>query len=143
MAAAEFVRACARPEDLIDDGTPEVAFVGRSNVGKSSLLNRLAGSAIARTSSTPGRTRTVNWFRIADRWWLVDLPGFGYARASKSDREILPYLAGIRFPVHCEVNGPSYSRITGRPVLLASLVSTEIIHVHSRWLGDHLEPTSL
>lgn len=83
----EFARACARPEDLIDDGTPEVSFVGRSNVGKSSLLNRLAGRPIARTSSTPGRTRTVNWFRIDDRWWLVDLPGYGFARASKSDRQ--------------------------------------------------------
>ena len=84
---AEFARASARPEDLIDDGLPEVAFAGRSNVGKSSLLNRLAGRTIARTSSTPGRTRTVNWFRVGTRWWLVDLPGYGFARASKSDRQ--------------------------------------------------------
>ncbi len=87
IGRVEFARACARAEDLIDDGAPEVAFVGRSNVGKSSLLNRLAARPIARTSSTPGRTRTVNWFRIDDRWWLVDLPGYGFARASKSDRQ--------------------------------------------------------
>jgi len=87
IESAEFARASAKPEDLIDDGTPQVAFVGRSNVGKSSLLNRLAGQKIARTSSTPGRTRTVNWFRIDRRWWLVDLPGYGFARASKTDRK--------------------------------------------------------
>ncbi len=87
IETAEFARACAKPEDLIDDGTPQVAFVGRSNVGKSSLLNRLAGQTIARISSKPGRTRTVNWFRIDRRWWLVDLPGFGFARVSKSDRK--------------------------------------------------------
>jgi len=87
IETAEFARASAKPEDLIDDGTPQVAFVGRSNVGKSSLLNRLAGQTIARTSSTPGRTRTVNWFRIDRRWWLVDLPGYGFAKASKTDRK--------------------------------------------------------
>lgn len=87
IGTAEFVRASAKPEDLLDDGAPEVAFVGRSNVGKSSLLNQLAGQRIARTSSTPGRTRTVNWFRIDGKWWLVDLPGYGFARASKSDRQ--------------------------------------------------------
>ena len=87
IESAEFVRASAKPGDLIDDGAPQVAFVGRSNVGKSSLLNRLAGRTIARTSSTPGRTRTVNWFKVDRRWWLVDLPGYGFARASKTDRK--------------------------------------------------------
>jgi GTP-binding protein len=86
IEAAMFVRACARPEDLIDDGAPEVAFVGRSNVGKSSLLNRLVGRRLARTSSTPGRTRTVNWFRVGVRGWLVDLPGYGFARVSRAER---------------------------------------------------------
>jgi len=72
---------------MLGDGAPEVAFAGRSNVGKSSLLNRLVGRRIARTSSTPGRTQTVNWYRTEDGRWLVDLPGFGYAKASKTARQ--------------------------------------------------------
>ncbi len=68
---------------LPDDGRPEVCFGGRSNVGKSSLLNALVGRrALARTSSSPGRTRTLNYFDLGGVLWLVDLPGYGYARAS-------------------------------------------------------------
>jgi GTP-binding protein len=88
--AAEYVRSAHRPEDFIRDGKPEIAFVGRSNVGKSSLLNALAGSRkLARTGSTPGRTRAVNYFLVDRRYYLVDLPGYGYARAGKGDRQRL------------------------------------------------------
>jgi GTP-binding protein len=87
---AEYVRSAHRPEDFIRDGKPEIAFVGRSNVGKSSLLNALAGSRkLARTGSTPGRTRAINYFLVDRRYYLVDLPGYGYARASRDDRERL------------------------------------------------------
>ena len=69
------------------DGRPEVAFVGRSNVGKSSLLNRLLGrKGLARTSSTPGRTQAVNYFLVNRRFYFVDLPGYGYAKAGKEAR---------------------------------------------------------
>lgn len=69
------------------DGRPELAFVGRSNVGKSSVMNRLLGrKGLAKTSSTPGRTRSVNYFLINRRFWFVDLPGYGYAKAAKDDR---------------------------------------------------------
>jgi GTP-binding protein len=79
---AEYVRSAHIPQDFIRDGRPEVAFAGRSNVGKSSLLNRLLGrKALARTGSTPGRTRAVNYFLINGRFWFVDLPGYGYAKA--------------------------------------------------------------
>lgn len=66
---------------------PEIALVGRSNVGKSSLLNALVGrKAIARTSGSPGKTRTCNVYRVDERYYLVDLPGYGFARASRTDR---------------------------------------------------------
>lgn len=69
------------------DGLPEVAFVGRSNVGKSSLINMLTGSgALAKVSGTPGKTQLINHFLINNSWYLVDLPGYGYARTSKSTR---------------------------------------------------------
>jgi GTP-binding protein len=84
---AEFARSATSIQDFLRDGRPEVAFVGRSNVGKSSLLNRLLGrKGLARTSSTPGRTQTVNYFLIDGRCWFVDLPGYGYAKASKDKR---------------------------------------------------------
>ena len=90
MPNAEYVRSAHRPEDFIRDGRPEIAFVGRSNVGKSSLLNALAGSRkLARTGRTPGRTRAVNYFLVDDEYYLVDLPGYGYARASREDRQRL------------------------------------------------------
>jgi len=67
---------------------PEYAFIGRSNVGKSSLINMLTNhKKLAKTSSTPGKTQLINHFLINDSWYLVDLPGYGYARSSKSDRK--------------------------------------------------------
>ena len=85
--SAEFVRSAHRDEDFSRDGRPEVAFAGRSNVGKSSLMNRLLGRKnLARTSSTPGRTRAVNYFLVNRRFFFVDLPGYGYAKAGREDR---------------------------------------------------------
>jgi GTP-binding protein len=80
------------------DGRPEICFVGRSNVGKSSLLNRLLGrKGLARTGSHPGRTRSVNYFLINDRLYFVDLPGYGYAKAGRSDRAAWADLADRYF----------------------------------------------
>jgi GTP-binding protein len=82
---ARFVAGAADPGALPPDGMPEVAFAGRSNVGKSSLVNALTGRRmLARTSNTPGRTRQLNFFDLAGELMLVDLPGYGYAEASKA-----------------------------------------------------------
>ena len=79
---AEFVASSGSPESFPAEGPPEIAILGRSNVGKSSLINALTGQkGLAFTSSTPGRTQTINFYRIEESWYFVDLPGYGYARA--------------------------------------------------------------
>ncbi len=81
LPRAEFLLSAAAPSDFPADGLPEVALVGRSNVGKSSLLNQLVGiKKLAAVSRTPGRTQLINFFRVEDRFYLVDLPGYGFAR---------------------------------------------------------------
>jgi GTP-binding protein len=87
VRTVEFIKSAVRPGDHPDAGPPEVAFLGRSNVGKSSLLNRLVGRrGIARVSRTPGRTQQVNYFLVNERLYLVDLPGYGFARVPKKIR---------------------------------------------------------
>jgi len=96
----EFVAGAANIEALPKGILPEIAFVGRSNVGKSSLVNALTGRrTLARVSHTPGATKQINFFRLRDACMLVDLPGYGYARTSKSltaewQRLIFAYLRG-------------------------------------------------
>jgi GTP-binding protein len=87
----KFLLSAMAPEHFPPPSAPEVAFLGRSNVGKSSLINALLGSKQAKVSQTPGRTRAINFFAIADsptrqqpRWIFADLPGYGYAKISKS-----------------------------------------------------------
>lgn len=98
--SCDFIAGAMTPTQLPPCGLVEVAFAGRSNVGKSSLINALTGrKALARTSSTPGRTQQVNFFDLGGRLVLVDLPGFGYARASKGKvgawtRLVMLYLKG-------------------------------------------------
>ena len=84
MVQAEFVKSAVSERDFPREGIPEVVFTGRSNVGKSSLINRLAGHGkLARTSSTPGKTQSINYYRLNRTYFFVDLPGFGYAKAGK------------------------------------------------------------
>lgn len=97
----DFVLGVAGLEQLPDANKPEIAFAGRSNVGKSSLINALTGrKALARTSHTPGRTQQLNYFNLGDgRLYMVDMPGYGYAKVSKTQREewdnlIRSYLRG-------------------------------------------------
>jgi len=81
-----FIGSFPRADTQLDPPLPEVAFVGRSNVGKSSLLNALVGRRIAKISATPGKTRTLNVFLIEESHYFLDLPGYGYARAGKAQR---------------------------------------------------------
>jgi GTP-binding protein len=85
---ARFVISASKPSEFPREDLPEIAVVGRSNVGKSSLINALTGQdGLARTSRTPGRTRLVNWFEIDGKFHMVDLPGYGYAEVSRDMRE--------------------------------------------------------
>jgi GTP-binding protein len=85
---AEFVQSAGRPEQFPGGPGPEIAFAGRSNVGKSSLINRLLNRRkLAHTSSTPGRTRTINFYRVNARVLFADLPGYGYAKVSRAVQE--------------------------------------------------------
>lgn len=85
---AEFVRSAAKPADFPRDGLPQVVFAGRSNVGKSSVINRLLNRKnFARVGAVPGKTTHINYFCIDQKLYLVDLPGYGYAKVSKQERE--------------------------------------------------------
>jgi len=85
---AEYVRSAGSPDQFLRDGRPQLAFAGRSNVGKSSVINRLLNRKnLARVGSAPGKTNQVNYFLVDGRAYLVDLPGYGYAKVSKAERD--------------------------------------------------------
>lgn len=88
LQKAEFILSAASPKDFIRDELPQVAFAGRSNVGKSSVINRLLNRKnLARVGAAPGKTTHINYFNIDRAFYLVDLPGYGYAKVSKGERD--------------------------------------------------------
>ena len=88
ILSAEFIKSAMKPEQYPIDGKPEFAFVGRSNVGKSSMLNTiLRRKGLAKTSSTPGKTQTINFFLINKSFYMVDLPGYGFAKVPQPIKE--------------------------------------------------------
>ena len=87
ITSAEFIKSAFEEDHWIEDDLPEISFLGRSNVGKSSLLNSLLNrKKLAKTSNTPGRTQSINFFMINEGFYFVDLPGYGYAKVSKKMR---------------------------------------------------------
>lgn len=89
IKSAEFVKSSPRVEECPEEMIPEYAFIGRSNVGKSSLINHLTNrKKLAKTSSTPGKTQLINHFLIDGAWFLVDLPGYGWAQTSKTNKAL-------------------------------------------------------
>lgn len=108
ISSAAFIKSALHPDQFVAANRPEVAFVGRSNVGKSTLLNTLLGrKGLAKVSKTPGKTRTVNFFDVNNRYYFVDLPGYGFAKVSQAmqqqwGRAITAYLAreSLRLVVH-------------------------------------------
>ncbi|MFD0962309.1 ribosome biogenesis GTP-binding protein YihA/YsxC [Paenibacillus chungangensis] len=131
----QFIISAVRPEQYPEDGLPEIALAGRSNVGKSSLINTMImRKNLARTSSQPGKTQQLNYYRVNDMVYLVDFPGYGYAKVSKVQRE--------KFGVMIE----TYLR--ERELLKLQLLVIDIRHAPSKddclmyeWLKHYNIPT--
>lgn len=93
IRSAEFIKGIVKADDFLSDGKPQICFIGRSNVGKSSVINALTNKkGLARTSSTPGRTQQINLFLINKSFYLVDLPGYGFADMSRAGQDELQAL---------------------------------------------------
>ncbi len=103
ITSARFIKGVVGEDDLLEDGIPQIAFIGRSNVGKSSVINTLVGQkGLAKTSSFPGHTQEINLFLVNKAFYLVDLPGYGFAKASLDTRRkiqnlIYWYLLGSHY----------------------------------------------
>lgn len=135
--SAEFEISNSRADQCPKSNIPEYAFIGRSNVGKSSLINMLTQrKGLAMTSSTPGKTMLINHFRINDEWYLVDLPGYGYAKRSKKDQEKLQNI--ISFYVL------EREQLTNLFVLIDSRLKPQKIDLEFiEWLGENGVPFSI
>jgi len=146
----EFVGSFGFPGHLPREQRPEVALFGRSNVGKSSLINTILGRrGVARISKTPGKTRSANYFKINDRFFLVDMPGYGFARASKSEiarwnkiyaqylgdstrRNALVQLIDMRHdPTAADVENTARMAETGRPLCIVFNKSDKVGRTHA------------
>ena len=131
IADCRFERSAFRPEDEPREPGPHVAFLGRSNVGKSSMINRLLGAkGLARTSSTPGRTQSLNFYRVNAAVWFVDLPGYGYAKVPEAVRRAWGPMVEGYLERHRE------SIATGILLVDARRGATELDRLMKTWLED-------
>jgi GTP-binding protein len=113
ITSAVFVKSCPDLQTLPDDGRPQIACLGRSNVGKSSLINSLTQQRnLSQVSSTPGRTAFLNVFNLNREFYLIDLPGYGYAKRSKSEREVL--------------EGRIYDYLRSEPTLALAIIDSNV-----------------
>jgi ribosome biogenesis GTP-binding protein ysxC len=134
---AEFVMSNSQVSKCPKDNLPEYAFIGRSNVGKSSLINMLTNQKnLAKTSARPGKTQLINHFKINNTWFLVDLPGYGYARVSKSTKKVFQQFITQYFEQ--------------RTQLVCAFVLIDIRHEPQKidlefmqWLGEHSIPFAI
>jgi GTP-binding protein len=131
---AEFVVSNTNPEKCPKPDRAEIAFIGRSNVGKSSLINMLTGvKELAKTSQKPGKTQLVNHFMINDRWYLVDLPGYGFAKVSKDRKEKWEQMISIYLTTR--------SNLCGVFVLIDSRLEPQTIDLEFvNWCGEQNVP---
>ncbi len=137
VAHAEFVVSNTKVDLCPKTNLPEYAFIGRSNVGKSSLINMLCNKKkLAKTSSRPGKTQLINHFLINKKWYLVDLPGYGYARASKTQRKTFQKFI--------------FDYFTKRKELVSAFLLIDLRHNPQpidmdflRWLGENFIPFSI
>lgn len=137
IKSAHFVISNTDIRKCPNDGKPEYAFIGRSNVGKSSLINMLTNNnKLAMTSATPGKTLLINHFVVNDEWYLVDLPGYGFAKRSKSQNEQLQYIIS--------------NYILGREAMTLLFVLIDCRHEPQKidleffeWLGENGVPFSI
>ncbi|HPW86202.1 MAG: YihA family ribosome biogenesis GTP-binding protein [Chitinophagales bacterium] len=134
---AKFIGSFPKTDDCPDTKLPEFAFIGRSNVGKSSLINLLTHRKdLAKVSQTPGKTQNINLFLIDESWHLVDLPGYGYARVSKTTREVFDKM--IRYYI---TKRPQLSLLF---VLVDGSISPQKIDLDFiDWLGEHQVPFAI
>ncbi|PKD16553.1 GTP-binding protein [Salegentibacter salinarum] len=134
IKSAEFVVSNTRVDQCPDSKLPEYAFIGRSNVGKSSLINMLTGrKALAKTSAKPGKTQLINHFLINKNWHLVDLPGYGYAKVSKSTKRTFQKFITAYFEKRAQM--------VCAFVLIDSRHEPQPIDMEfMQWLGEHNVP---
>lgn len=137
IQSAKFIGAFPKTDDCPNSAFPEFAFIGRSNVGKSSLINLITNrKELAKVSKTPGKTQTINFFLIDEGWHLVDLPGYGYARVSKSTREAFSKMIKY-YLVH-------RTQLVNVFVLIDSTISPQKIDLDFiNWLGEMRIPFSI
>ena len=137
IQSASFVKSSSRVEDCPEDMIPEYAFIGRSNVGKSSLINHLTNRRkLAKTSSTPGKTQLINHFLVDEEWFLVDLPGYGWAQTSKTNKAAWKVMID--------------NYLLRRPNLAVVFVLVDVRHEPQKididfihWLGENAVPFSI